>query len=160
MEPYVYTASAWATEPSQAIVVNGEGLRGLCATNRRLGFQVTRGIGEVITRRFGRAVGIRGNLLAKDVRAFSGPERVVWDNGQVQLTNQAVLMGMGTDGPEVIPLETLLDVEVGDGCVVFRLREGEVHSPPLDEPEHFAALTRGEMTRTRMAHRRKDYYGS
>ena len=43
MEPYIYTASAWATERCEAIVVNGDGLRDLCSTNKHLGYQVTQG---------------------------------------------------------------------------------------------------------------------
>ncbi len=158
MEPYIYTASAWATEPSEAIVVNGDGLRDLCATNKRLGYQVTKGIGEVISRRFGRVVGIHDDLRAKDVRAFEGPERVVWDNGELQLTTQAVLMGMSTKSPEVIPLDALLDVDVENSCIIFRLHDGDVCSPPFDGAEQLAALARDEMLRTRFAQRRKDYY--
>jgi CRP-like cAMP-binding protein len=158
MEPYVYTASASAAEPLEAIVVNGEALRDLCAENKQLGYQITKGIGEVITRRFGRAVGVRGELPDKDIRAFAGPERVVWDNGEMQLTTHAVLIGMETDSPDVIPLEALLAVDVENGCVVFRLSDGDVCSPPLDTPEQLAALTRDAMLRTRHAHRRKDYY--
>jgi CRP-like cAMP-binding protein len=160
MEPYIYTASSWATEPCEAIVVNGDGLRELCDCNRQLGYQVTRGIGEIISRRFGRAVGLRGDLRAKDVRAFGGPERTIWDNGTLQLTTQAVLIGMGTDSPEVIPLEALLGVEVEQGCVVFHLRDGDVSAGPLDDAAQLAALTRDEMRRTRYAQRRKDYYRS
>jgi CRP-like cAMP-binding protein len=158
MEPYVYTASASAAEPLEAIVVNGEALRELCAENKQLGYQITKGIGEVITRRFGRAVGVRGELPDKDVRAFAGPERIVWDNGELQLTTHAVLIGMQTDSPDVIPLEALLGVDVEDGRVIFRLSDGDVCSPPLDAPEQLAALARDEMLRTRHAHRRKDYY--
>ncbi len=158
MEPYIYTASSWATERCEAIVVNGDGLRDLCAANKHLGYQVTKGIGEVISRRFGRAIGVRGDLRAKDVRAFGGPERVVWDNGELQLTTQAVLMDMGTDSPEVIPLEALLGVDVENNCVVFRLHDGDICSPPLDGAEQLAALTHDEMLRTRYAQRRKDYY--
>jgi CRP-like cAMP-binding protein len=158
MEPYIYTASCWAMEPCEAIVVNGDGLRELCAANKQLGYHITRGIGEVISRRFGRAKGMQGDLRAKDVRAFGGPERVVWDNGKVQLTTQAVLIGMGTGSPDVIPLESLLDVDVEDGCVVFRLHDGDVCSPLVDDPQRLAALTHDEMLRTRYAQRRKNYY--
>jgi CRP-like cAMP-binding protein len=160
MEPYIYTASSWVTEPCEAIVVNGDGLRTLCNANRQLGYQITKGIGEVISRRFGQAVGVRGELRTKDVRAFSGPERVIWDNGELQLTTQAVLIGMGTKSPDVIPLEALLGVDVENGCAIFRLHDGDVCSPPLDDPDHLAALARDEMRRSRYAQRRKDYYRS
>jgi hypothetical protein len=158
MEPYVYTASSWAIEPCEAIVVNGDGLRDLCTANRPLGYQVTKGVGEIISRRFGRVFGVRGDLRAKDERAFAGPERIVWENGELQLTTQAVLIGMETGSPDVIPIETLLDVEVEGDRVIFRLHDGDVNSPPLDDARHVAALTRDEMTRTRYAQRRKDYY--
>jgi CRP-like cAMP-binding protein len=158
VEPYVYIASAWASESCELIVVNGERLRQLCETNKRLGYQVTRGIGEVISRRFGRAAGARGDLQDKDLRAFGGEERVIWDDGQLQLTTEAVLMGMGTDCPEVIPLEVVCDVDVEDRCVVFRLHDGDIRSHPLDDAAQLAALVRDAMLRSRHAQRRKDYY--
>ena len=71
-------------------------------------------------------MGVRGDLRAKDMRAFDGPERVVWDNGELQLTTEAVLIGMATDSPEVIPLEALQGVDVMDGQVVFRMARGDV----------------------------------
>ena len=101
---------------------------------------------------------MRGDLREKDVRAFGGPERVVWDNGELQLTTQAVLIGMGTESPEVIPLEALLGVDVDKDRVVFRLHDGDVCSPPLESAEQLAALTQDMMLRTRYAQRRKDYY--
>ena len=60
-EPHVYTASTWATEPSELIVVDGKDLRELCDTNKRIGYQVAKGIGEVISGRFGRAVAGRSD---------------------------------------------------------------------------------------------------
>ncbi len=155
--PHVYTASAWTTEPCEVIVVDGNDLRELCETNKHIGYQVGKGIGEVISRRFGQAI-VRGGLREKDLRAFGGKERVVWDNGELQLTTVAVLIGMGSDSPDVIPLEAVHDVEVQSGCVVFHVHGGDVCSPPLDDPERLAALVRDEMQRTRYAHRRKDYY--
>jgi CRP-like cAMP-binding protein len=158
VEPYLYTASAWTSEPCELIVVNGQRLRQLCETNKRLGYQVTKGIGEIISRRFGRAVGARGNLQEKDLRAFGGEERVVWDDGRLQLTTEAVLIGMGSDSPDVIPLEAVYDVDVENGCVVFRVHGGDIRSHPLEDPAQLAALVRDEMLRTRYAQRRKDYY--
>ncbi len=64
MEPHVYTASAWTTEPSEVIVVDGSDLRELCETNKRIGYQVAKGIGEVMSRRFGQAVGGRGGPMS------------------------------------------------------------------------------------------------
>jgi len=158
MEPNVYTASAWTTEPSEVIVVPGNRLRELCETNKRMGYRVGRGIGEVISRRFGQAIGARGDLREKDLRAFGGEERVIWDNGELQLTTEAVLIGMDSDSPEVIPLETVFDVEVQGDSVVFHVHGGDVCSPPVDDPERLAALTHDAMLRTRFAHRRRGYY--
>ena len=158
MEPHIYTASAWAVEPSEAIVVNGPRLRELCACEKNLGYKITKEVGEIISRRFGRVLGVRDDLRAKDVRAFDGPERVIWEDGEVQLTTEAVLIGMATDGPEVIPLEALQNVDVVDGQVVFRMATGDVWSPLLADPQELAALTRDAMARTRYAQRRKDYY--
>ena len=56
MEPHVYTASAWTTEPSKLIVVDGKDLRELCEANKHIGYQVAKGVGEVISRRFGQVV--------------------------------------------------------------------------------------------------------
>ncbi len=155
IEPHVYTASAWTTEPSGLIVIDGKSLRELCETNKHIGYQVVKGIGEVISRRFGQALG-RGDTREKDLRAFSGEERVIWDNGELQLTTAAVLIGMSSDCPDVIPLEAVYDVEVQSNHVLFHVHSGDVCSPPLDDPEHVAALVRDEMLRARYAHRRKD----
>jgi CRP/FNR family cyclic AMP-dependent transcriptional regulator len=154
MEPFVYTASAWTTEPCEVIVVPGKDLRELCEANKRMGYQVVKGIGEVISRRFGQAIGGLADLREKDLRAFSGAERVTWDNGELQLTSDAVLIGMGGDSPDVIPLETVFDVEVQGGCVVFHVHGGDVCSPPLEDPKQLAALVHDAMLRTRYAHRR------
>ncbi len=158
MEPYVYTTSACTTEQSQVIVLNSNRLRELFEANKHIGYQVVKGIGEVISRRFGRAIGSCGDLREKDLRAFSGEERVVWEKGGLQLTTEAVLIGMGSDGPDVIPLDSIYDVEVQSGCVVFHAHSGDVCSPLLDDPEQLAALVHDEMLRTRYAQRRKDYY--
>jgi CRP/FNR family transcriptional regulator, cyclic AMP receptor protein len=69
MDPCIYTASAWALGPSEAMVVSGPQLRELMAADTRLGYEMTKGVGEVISRRFGRAVGVRGDLRAKDAPA-------------------------------------------------------------------------------------------
>jgi CRP-like cAMP-binding protein len=158
IDPFIYTASAWAAEASEALVVSGPKLRELIACDEQFGYQMTKGIGDVISRRFGRAVGARGDLRAKDVRAFDGQERVIWDEGGLQLTTQAVLIDMATDAPEVIPLESIEGVDVVDGQVVFRMHSGDVWSPPLESAGQLAALARDEMVRTRYAQRRKDYY--
>ena len=76
----------------------------------------------------------------------------------MQLTTHAILIGMGTDSPEVIPLEALLDVCVDNDCIVFKLGDGDVFSPPLETPEKVAALTHDQMLRIRYTQRRKDYH--
>ena len=155
MEPYVYTASSWTTEPSEVIVITGVDLRGLCEANPHIGYEVGKGIGEVISRRFGHAIGRHGDLLEKDLRAFGGEEQVIWDNGELQLTTEAVLIGMCGESPDVIPLEAVLDVEVRSDCVVFHAHGGDVSSPRLDDPGRLAALVRDEMLLSRHAHRRR-----
>ena len=70
MEPHVYTASAWTTEPSEVVVVHGAELRELCETNKHIGYQVAKGIGEVMSRRFDEALGGRSE---KTVRASGLP---------------------------------------------------------------------------------------
>ncbi len=158
MEPHVHSASAWTAEPSELVVVNGDSLRELCERDKHLGYQVVRSIGEVISKRFGQAFGEHAELREKDLRAFSGEERVIWESGELQLTTRAVLIGMGGDSPEVLPLEAVYDVEVRDDTVVFHAHGGDVTSPPVDEPERLAALASDEMRRTRYARRRKDFY--
>ena len=154
VDPHVYTASSWTTEPSEVIVVPGPELRRLCETNKHIGYAVAKGIGEVISRRFGHAIGKHGDLREKDLRAFSGGEHVLWENGEIQLTTEAVLIGMGGDSPEVVPLDALLDTEVRGDVVIFHAHGGDVSSPPLDQPGQLAALVRDAMLRTRRAHRR------
>jgi len=158
VEPHLYTASAWTTRRSEVIVVDGRHLRELCEQNKRVGYEVAKGIGEVISKRFGQAFGERAELHEKDLRAFGGGERVIWDNGELQLTTRAVLIGMEGGSPEVLPLEAVYDVEVQGDSVVFHAHGGDVSSPPVDDPERLAALAADEMRRTRYARRRKDYY--
>jgi len=157
MEPHVYTASSWTVEPSEVIVIPGRDLRELCEANKHIGYEVAKGIGEVISRRFGQAIGRHGDMRPKDLRAFGGEERVIWDDGQLQLTTEAVLIGMGSDSPDVIPLEAVFDVEVEADHVVFRAHGGDVRSPQVDDPERLASLVRDELLRTRQAHRRRGY---
>ncbi len=99
IEPYVYTASGYTTEKSEAIVINSYRLRELFEANKHIGYEVVKAIGEVVSRRFGQAIGSCGDVREKDLRAFSGEERVVWEKDELQLTTHAVLIGMRTDGP-------------------------------------------------------------
>jgi CRP/FNR family transcriptional regulator, cyclic AMP receptor protein len=156
VEPRVYVASAWTTEPSEVLVVPAARLRELSDANKLMGYEIANGISQVIAKRFGQSIGRYGDVLGKDLRAFSGKEQVVWESGDLQLTTEAVLMGMATDDPDVIPLDALLDVDVEGDRVIFRAHGGDVASPSLDDPGRFAALVRDEMMRTRYAHRRRD----
>ncbi len=156
VEPRVYVASAWTIEPAEVVVVPAADLDGLCETDKLMGYKVAKGVGQTISRRFGQAIGRYGDVLDKDLRAFGGKEQVVWENDDLQLTTEAVLIGMTGDSPDVIPLEAMLDVEVEADHVVFRAHGGDVMSPRIDDAEHVAALVRDEMLRTRYAHRRRD----
>ena len=158
IEPYLYTASGRTTERSEVIVINANRLRELFDANKNLGYKVVKAVGEVISRRFGQAVGSCEDLRAKDLRAFSGEERLVWEKGELQLTTEAVLIGMGSDGPDVIPLDSIHKVEVRSGCVLFHVHSGDIYSPPLDDAELLAALVHDQMLRPRYAQRRKNYY--
>ena len=104
----------------------------------------------------GRPLGEYGDLLEKDLRAFSGEERVIWDNGEFQLTTEAVLIGMKSDSPDVVPLDAIYDVKVEDGCMVLKVKHGDDFYCVLDKPEELARLVREQMFRPRYAHRRKD----
>ena len=104
----------------------------------------------------GRPLGDYGDLLEKDLRAFSGEERVVWDNGELQLTTGAVLIGLKSDAPDVIPLDAIYDVQVEDRCVVLKIKNGDDVYCVLDKPDELARLMREQVFRPRYAHRRKD----
>lgn len=104
----------------------------------------------------GKPLGEYGDLHPKDLRAFSGQERTIWENGELRLTTEAVLIGMDTDAPDVLPLDTLYDVQVEEGCVVLKVKDGPDHYCVLDEPEKLATLIREQMLRPRYAHRRVD----
>lgn len=106
----------------------------------------------------GRPLGDYGDLLEKDLRAFSGEERVIWDNGELQLTTEAVLIGLKTDSPDVIPLDALYDATVEDRCVVLKMKYDDDRYCVLDKPEELAALIHEQIFRPRYAHRRKDDY--
>ena len=105
----------------------------------------------------GKALGEYGDLHPKDMRAFSGEEHTIWENGELRLTNEAVLIGMDTDAPDVLPLEAIYDVRVEEGCVALKVKDGSDHYCVLDEPDKLATLIREQMQRSRYAHRRKDY---
>jgi ribosomal protein L40E len=104
----------------------------------------------------GKPLGEYGDLRPKDLRAFSGEEKTIWENGELRLTTEAVLIGMDSDAPDVLPLEAINDVRVEEGCVVLRVKYGPDHYCVLEEPERLATLIREQMLRPRYAHRRVD----
>ena len=104
----------------------------------------------------GKPLGEYGDLQPKDLRAFSGKERTIWENDELRLTTEAVLIGMHTDAPDVLPLEAIYDVRVQEGCVVLKVKDGDDHYCILNEPEKLATLIREQMLRPRYAHRRVD----
>jgi len=153
-KPYVYTATSETTEPVQAIVIEGADLRRLAETNHHLGYSIAKGAGEIVARRYGRLMGSRRDVWEKDMRAFRGRERVVWDSGDIQLTTEALLFGADTDRPDVIPLEAIQEVTVEDEGLVVHAVGGDVRSPAFDAAEELAALVRDEVRRMRFSHRR------
>ncbi|MCX8033557.1 MAG: Crp/Fnr family transcriptional regulator [Thermoleophilia bacterium] len=152
--PYRYTATSEVTEPVRAIVIKGSDLRALAEQDHRLGYLVSQGALKIVARRYGRAIGSYEDLRAKDLRAFGGQERVIWDNGKVRLTTEAVLFEADTDTPDVIPLEAVHEVEVQEERLVLRAAGGDVCSPPVEHVQELASLVRDEVRRIRLAYRR------
>jgi CRP-like cAMP-binding protein len=152
--PYIYSGTAETTEPVRAIVIEGADLRRLAESDHRLGYHLAKGTSELIARRYGRVVGARPARWPKDLRALRGAERIVWDNGEIQLTTEAVLLGTKIGQPDVVPLEAIQSVTVEGDRLTVHLAEGDVTSPVLDDPEELAELIRGEVRRTRLPYRR------
>jgi hypothetical protein len=90
------------------------------------------------------------------LQGSTGEERTLWDNGEVQLTTEAVLIGMNTDAPDVIPLNVIYEVSVDEGCVVLKVKDGDDRYCMLDDPQELAALINDQMFRPRLAHSRKE----
>lgn len=154
MAPYRYTASAAAVEDVRAVVLFSTDLRRLFEREHHLGYCVVRNAGEIVARRYGRAIGGREDLRDKDLRALHGAERVVWENDDIQVTTEAVLFEVAGGSPEVIPLETILGVETDGDRLVIHAVGGDVVSSGLDDPEKVAALLSDEMRRIRLPYRR------
>ena len=113
--------------------------------------------GEVET--FCRACGAaltHSQLQHAGIQAGTPEERVLWANGDIQLTTSAVLIGMDTDAPDVVPLETIYDVVVEERCVVLKVKDGDDQYCMLENPEELAAMVREQMFRPRLAHERTD----
>ncbi len=154
MPPYRYTATAVATEEVRALVLLSAALRQLFETHHHLGYCVVRNAGEIVARRYGRAIGGREELREKDLRALRGAERVIWEDGNVQLTTEACILEPTGRSPEVIPLEAVLSVEVVGDCLVVHAVGGDARSGSLSDPARMAALINDEVRRVRFPHRR------
>ncbi len=104
----------------------------------------------------GAALGELSDLQRSAIQGGPGQERVLWDNGEIQLTTDAVLIGMTGDAPDVIPLETIYDVVLEERCVVLKVKDGDDKYCMLADPTELADLVREHMFRPRLAHERKD----
>ena len=96
----------------------------------------------------------QSQLQHAGIQAGTPEERVLWANGEIQLTTHAVLIGMDTDAPDVVPLETIYDVVVEERCVVLKVKEGDDQYCMLENPDELAALVKEQMFRPRLAHER------
>jgi hypothetical protein len=85
-----------------------------------------------------------------------GDERILWDNGHIQLTTEAVLIDMDTDAPDVVPLGTISATEVRDGCLVLKIKDETEKYCALEAPAELEALVRDHMFRPRLAPDRED----
>lgn len=104
----------------------------------------------------GAALGKLSDLQKSAIQGGRAEERVLWDNGEVQLTTHAVLIGMGGDAPDVVPLETIYEVVLEERCVVLKVKDGDDKYCMIDDPTELAELVRDHMLRPRLAHDRKD----
>lgn len=154
MAPYRYTASAVATEAVRALVLRSADLRRLFEREHHLGYCVVRNAGEIVARRYGRAIGGWEDLREKDLRALGGAERVIWENGDIQVTTEAVLLEVAGGSPEVIPLETILSVETDGDRLLIHAVGGDVATGGLADAGKVAALLSDEVRRIRLPHRR------
>lgn len=111
---------------------------------------------ETFCHKCGASLGKLSDLQKSGIQAGSAEERVLWDNGDIQLTTDAVLIGMSSDAPDVVPLETVYDVIVEDRCVVLKVKDGDDRYCMLDDPAELADLVKDQMERPRLAHERRD----
>jgi len=96
-----------------------------------------------------------GSLNRAGVQGGRPQERVLWDNGHIQVTTEAVLIGMNTDEPDVVPLDTIYEVKVEEGCVHLLVKDGDDQQCVLDNPEELADLVRDQMCRPRLSQQRQ-----
>lgn len=154
LPPYCYTASACVTQEVKAVVLPAPALRELCEAHHHLGYCLLRNAGEVVARRYGRAIGSWPDLREKDLRALHGLERVVWEDGDTRLTTEALILEAGADSPEVIPLESILSVESDGDCLVVHAVGGDTRSGKLQDAGKVVCLVTDELRRVRLPHRR------
>lgn len=95
-------------------------------------------------------------LKRTGIQAGVGQERVLYDDGHIQVTTEAVLIGMESDAPDVIPLDTLYDVEVEERCVHLRVKDGDDQQCFVDDPSEMASLIRDQMFRPRLSQQRQE----
>lgn len=99
--------------------------------------------------RCGKPIGEYGDYRYKDMRALSGEERLLWDNGELQLTTEAVLIGMHSDAPDVLPLDTIYEVKREKDCLVFSVKDGEDRYCRLDDPKELGTLVEEQIAKRR-----------
>lgn len=104
----------------------------------------------------GAALGARASLQDSGLQAGIADERVLWENGDIKVTSAAVLIGMESDAPDVVPLETIYEVVLEERCVVLKVKDGDDKHCMLDDPTEMAEMVRDQMMRSRLAHGRTD----
>jgi hypothetical protein len=110
---------------------------------------------ETFCRNCGAALA-HARLQHAGIQAGMPEERVLWSKGDIQLTTSAVLIGMDTDAPDVVPLDTIYDVVVEERCVVLKVKEGDDQYCMLDDPTELATLVKEQMFRPRHAQERTE----
>lgn len=116
----------------------------------------TNSAADTFCRTCGAALGKLSDLQHSGLQAGSGEERTLWENADITLTTKAVLIGMDTDSPDVVPLDTIYDVVQEDRCVVLKVKDGDDKYCMLDDPTELTALVKEQMSRSRLAHGRTD----
>ncbi|HZK49528.1 MAG TPA: hypothetical protein VFD74_08010 [Thermoleophilia bacterium] len=111
---------------------------------------------DAFCRACGASLARTADLWKPGIQAGSSEERVLWEKGDIRLTTDAVLIGMSTDSPDVVPLETVHEVVVEDRCVVLRVKDGDDKYCLLDDPTELADLVRDHVFRSRLAQERKE----
>jgi len=111
---------------------------------------------EKFCHKCGAALGKLSDMQQSGIQAGSGEERVLWEAGDIRLTTEAVLIGMETDAPDVVPLDTIHEVVVESRCLVLKVNDGDDKYCMMDDPTELADLVRDHMFRGRLAHERKD----